>query len=260
MCEQHFDKTTVRNDDGRFMVSIPFKDDVNKLGDSRVLAEKRFLSLERRLEANARSFQRILWRDDSTLPLETYELNTVTYGTKSAPYLATRCIKELAIQHQSSEPEVAEIIMNCFYVDDMLMGANSFEDVVRLGKGVFDILKGGGLDLRKWSSNNDEILRAMNVSAFSDDSVMINDSECFKALAKLIEKVTDSVKVEFENVYCWTDSTVVLGWLKTTPNLLKTFIANRVSEIQTLESKAMSVASRSNESEPCGYFVAWDVS
>nr|CAI5856921.1 unnamed protein product [Callosobruchus analis] len=508
MCEQHFDKTTVRNDDGRFMVSIPFKDDVNKLGDSRVLAEKRFLSLERRLEANAvlkemyksfmleyrmlghmtkvknekdaentyymahhgvmreqslttklrvvfdasapsssgyslnnlqmlgpvvqndlmsiilrfrtyrfvlcgdvekmyrqvliephqRSFQRIVWRDDSTLPLETYELNTVTYGTKSAPYLATRCIKELAIQHQSSEPEVAEIIMNCFYVDDMLMGANSFEDAVRLGKGVFDILKGGGFDLRKWSSNNDEILRAMNVSAFSDDSVMINDSECFKALglswnkksdtfifkvspggddkmitkrsilsvisqlfdpmglispcviiakiilqklwlekidwdsavskqleiewiklrdnlvelnklkicrnvicndalkvelhgfcdasaeaygaavyvrsidtegkihvcllsakskvaplktisiprlelcgalilAKLIEKVTDSVKVEFENVYCWTDSTVVLGWLKTTPNLLKTFIANRVSEIQTLESQ-----------------------
>nr|CAI5845596.1 unnamed protein product [Callosobruchus analis] len=56
-------------------------------------------------------------------------------------------------------------------------------------------------------------------------------------LAKLIEKVTDSVKVEFENVYCWTDSTVVLGWLKTTPNLLKTFIANRVSEIQTLESQ-----------------------
>nr|CAH7742544.1 unnamed protein product [Callosobruchus chinensis] len=43
LCEQHFSATTVRNDEGRFIVSIPFKDDIEKLGSSREHAEKRFL-------------------------------------------------------------------------------------------------------------------------------------------------------------------------------------------------------------------------
>nr|CAH7737234.1 unnamed protein product [Callosobruchus chinensis] len=508
LCEQHFSATTVRNDEGRFIVSIPFKDDIEKLGSSREHAEKRFFNLENKLESNSQlkerykefiveyqslghmtrientdcekiayymphhgvlrenslttklrvvfdasapstsgyslnnlqmlgptvqndlisiilrfrtysfvlcgdiekmyrqilinpeqqSLQRILWRDNHSLPLNTYELKTVTYGTKSAPYLATRCIKELAILHEKSDPEASEIIMNCFYVDDMLMGANNLKDAVQLGKRVFDILKSAGFTLRKWSSNNDEILHEMDVTTSNNDSILINDMECFKALgltwnkrndtfnfevsicgndqkvtkrlilsiisqlfdpmglispcviigkvliqklwlekidwdspvseelkiewlklrnnlaelnklkidrqvvcneavkielhgfsdasaeaygaavyvrsvdingkihvcllcaksrvaplktisiprlelcgavilAKLVDKVINSCKIDFDKVYCWTDSTVVLGWLKTIPNLLKTFVANRVSEIQTLESQ-----------------------
>jgi hypothetical protein len=38
------------------------------------------------------------------------------------------------------------------------------------------------------------------------------------------------------NVYravYWTDSTIVLHWINTSPHILKTFIANRISEMQT---------------------------
>ena len=41
-------------------------------------------------------FQRILWRDSSSDPIEDYRLLTVTYGTASAPYQATRCLIQLA--------------------------------------------------------------------------------------------------------------------------------------------------------------------
>lgn len=34
--------------------------------------------------------QRILWRKNPSDPISTYDLRTVTYGTASAPYLATR--------------------------------------------------------------------------------------------------------------------------------------------------------------------------
>nr|CAI5867896.1 unnamed protein product [Callosobruchus analis] len=56
-------------------------------------------------------------------------------------------------------------------------------------------------------------------------------------LTRLIENVKHSITLKFEDIYCWTDSTVVLGWLKTMPNVLKTFIANRVSEIRTINDK-----------------------
>jgi hypothetical protein len=43
-----------------------------------------------------RNYQRILWRDSPEKELSHYQLNTVTYGTVSAPYQATRCLQELS--------------------------------------------------------------------------------------------------------------------------------------------------------------------
>ena len=38
-------------------------------------------------------------------------------------------------------------------------------------------------------------------------------------------------KIQFQQIYAWSDSTVVLCWLKTSPHLLQTFEGNRVQEI-----------------------------
>lgn len=53
-------------------------------------------------------------------------------------------------------------------------------------------------------------------------------------LAELYKKVVDSSRIDLSNCYFWTDSTIVLGWINTAPNLLKTFVANRTAEIQKL--------------------------
>ena len=47
-CEEHFVKSTHRNEEGRFVVSLPFKSDNPQLGESYASAEARFLSLEHR--------------------------------------------------------------------------------------------------------------------------------------------------------------------------------------------------------------------
>ncbi|XP_065075524.1 uncharacterized protein LOC135699251 [Ochlerotatus camptorhynchus] len=68
---------------------------------------------------------RILWRESVDEPLRTYQLTTVTYGTSSAPYLATRCLKKCAEEGENTHPDTANVINNNFYVDDMLTGAHS---------------------------------------------------------------------------------------------------------------------------------------
>lgn len=50
--------------------------------------------------------------------------------------------------------------------------------------------------------------------------------------SRLYNKVRQSLTLEFEEVYFWCDSTIVLGWLSTSPTQLKTFVRHRVSEIQ----------------------------
>lgn len=51
-CEEHYSRTRERDPDGRFIVSIPFKEPVLKIGKSYDLAYNRFIALERKLSKN----------------------------------------------------------------------------------------------------------------------------------------------------------------------------------------------------------------
>ncbi|XP_028042418.1 uncharacterized protein LOC114252108, partial [Bombyx mandarina] len=75
------------------------------------------------LDEAQRHLQLILWRDNETQPLRTLQLNTVTYGTASAPYLTTRCLVQLSTE--CSDKRVANIIKNDFYCDDLITGCDN---------------------------------------------------------------------------------------------------------------------------------------
>jgi len=74
-------------------------------------------------------FQRILWRPTSESPLQQYRLLTVTYGLASAPYLATRVLKQLAIDDGHLFPAAVPIMENSIYVDDTLFGSNDITEL-----------------------------------------------------------------------------------------------------------------------------------
>lgn len=503
LCESHFLETVRRNEVGKFIVTIPMKDSLDKLGDSYENAKNRFLALERKFNRNPEfkkryfSFideyhklghmvkassiddtqfsyymphhgvvkesslttklrvvfdascststgyslndlqmvgpviqsdlfslllrhrkynyviagdiekmyrmclvnpnqtplQRILWRDNPEQSIETYELTTVTYGTSAAAYLAIRCLYQLGVECSSTAPLIADVIKNHFYVDDMLSGGNTIEEVIFIANEVSRLLKGGGFVLRKWASNSPEILKGIesqdnttsidfgikdstktlgliwnchsdsfmykinsNFSKritkrailsetsqifdplgllspciilakiilqdlwseklswdeslpahlhtkwlqFRDELISLNDISiprqvicidpvkiemhgfsdactygfgaaiyiksqrqngetltrliCAKSkvaplktqtiprlelmgallLAKLGDKVMSSLNTKIEKITYWCDSTIVLGWLNTSPNLLQTFVANRVARVQEL--------------------------
>jgi len=47
---EHFNQTTYRDEEGRFVVRLPRKDTVNELGSTMAMATSRFLSVERKLQ------------------------------------------------------------------------------------------------------------------------------------------------------------------------------------------------------------------
>ncbi|XP_011883943.1 PREDICTED: uncharacterized protein LOC105571080 [Vollenhovia emeryi] len=53
-------------------------------------------------------------------------------------------------------------------------------------------------------------------------------------LAQLYREASAIFNVTPNRVIFWCDSTIVLHWIKTPPHLLKTFVANRVTEIQNI--------------------------
>lgn len=113
------------------------------------------------LDPSQTCLQRILWRNDSALEASTYELTTVTYGTASASYLATRCLKHLTEQHSSKYPIGSLHVKRDFYVDDLLTGADTVRDARLLRDEVIQLLKLGSFELSKWASNCSELLKSI---------------------------------------------------------------------------------------------------
>ncbi|GFU16846.1 integrase catalytic domain-containing protein [Trichonephila clavipes] len=64
----------------------------------------------------------ILWKDSVDGPVQTYRLNTVTYGTTCAPYLAIRTIQQLARDEGEHYPLAPSVTIRDIYMDDILTG------------------------------------------------------------------------------------------------------------------------------------------
>ncbi len=53
-------------------------------------------------------------------------------------------------------------------------------------------------------------------------------------LARLVNKIKMSLNIQSQKCVYWSDSSIVLAWIRTTPNVLKTFVATRIAIIQNL--------------------------
>lgn len=305
-CEQLFEATTRRDENGRYIVRLPFKDDNQNCADggSKLIAEKRFKSLESKLSKNIKlktdysqviheyaemnhmikvpkqeinkkglylphhaviredkettkvrvvfdasckgsngvslndnlmigptlqadlrhivmrwrrhliclvadivkmyrqvlvdrkdtPFQRILWRDSPEMDIEEHELVTVTFGTASAPFLAVRALQQIAYDEAHESPRMKEIILNDFYMDDLMTGAENIEEGYSIYNEIKAILAKGGFPLQKWISNSVELLHKIKEETRDkDDEVKIKlDANITKILGLTWDPRADS--------------------------------------------------------------------
>ncbi|XP_055604005.1 uncharacterized protein LOC129752246 [Uranotaenia lowii] len=139
--------------------------------------------------------QRIVWRASPDAPMWTYELKTVTYGTASAPYLATRVLQQLADDECDQFPEAARVLKRDFYVDDLFSGADSVDEAVHLRKQLHALLIKGGFELRKWASNKPAVLEDVTPDNRAlQASVDFDRDQCLKTLGLHWEPATDHLR------------------------------------------------------------------
>lgn len=135
------------------------------------------------INENQRSLQQIFWRSDPEQEIKQYKLHTVTYGTKSAPYLATRCIYELG--QNSKDKKVSETILHDFYVDDLITGSDDELTLINTCKGIIQQLESAHFHLRKWKSNIQSILNKIVDENSSNDLLNLGRDQFSKTLGLL---------------------------------------------------------------------------
>ncbi|XP_076295805.1 uncharacterized protein LOC143216540 [Lasioglossum baleicum] len=138
-----------------------------------------------------RAYQRILWRN-SNGEIETFELTTITFGLAPAPYLAIRCLHQLANDEEGDFPEAAIRIKRDLYVDDLLTGTDSIEDAKTLQRQIITLLKRGGLNIRQWASNEPELLSGLNEELIHPK--ILGDSTTMKTLGVSWDARRDTIR------------------------------------------------------------------
>uniref|UniRef100_A0A2S2N7B6 Integrase catalytic domain-containing protein n=1 Tax=Schizaphis graminum TaxID=13262 RepID=A0A2S2N7B6_SCHGA len=134
--------------------------------------------------------QRIWYRPSPSELLREYSLRTITYGTKSAPYLATRSLVEVALSAPSEI--VQRAIKDDFYVDDLLTGAESSDECFQLYKDVSDTLASHCLPLRKWCTSSSEVLSKLPNSGTDPNHVLqLGEQDAVSTLGIMWQPTTD---------------------------------------------------------------------
>ncbi|XP_037942526.1 uncharacterized protein LOC119675399 [Teleopsis dalmanni] len=150
-----------------------------------------------------RRYQLIIWRSSLNSTNHYYQLNTITYGTRAASYLATRCLQKIALENKVNYPLGAQILCDNFYVDDGLGGSDSLITAIEAQRQLIHILKKHQFYLRKWSANHPQLLKNI-----SQDHQVVNldftndNNESIKTLGLFWLPKADlfGIKVKMEGI------------------------------------------------------------
>lgn len=147
------------------------------------------------IDPSQRNLQKIVWRESPKDKLQSYTLNTVTYGTASAPYLAIRSIHEVANLAKNNFPEEAHLMKNNIYVDDLLIGANSIQKLETHCKNISHLFAKSGFKLHKWASNTKSLSKVNQ----TNNTINFN-SDNTKTLGIKYNPLTDNFNYDFKKI------------------------------------------------------------
>ncbi|XP_047988416.1 uncharacterized protein LOC125228022 [Leguminivora glycinivorella] len=140
-------------------------------------------------------FQRIVWRfkSDGSEPIQHYKLLRLTFGTACAPYLAVKSLQKLAELEESKYPLAARITKRDFYMDDLITGAETEAEALRIFNEMNELMRSGGFELQKWNTNSKTLLdKIVGNKESSDQTVHLKLNHTMKVLGVSWNRDTDN--------------------------------------------------------------------
>ena len=125
--------------------------------------EKAFLQIS--VAERDRDYLRFLWPSDITRedsPLQTFRFTRVLFGLSSSPFLLNATIRHHLQRHISSHPDIVSRLLESIYVDDVVTGADTEEEVLELYRHAKSIFREASFNLRKFYTNSKSLQQEIN--------------------------------------------------------------------------------------------------
>lgn len=134
------------------------------------------------MHSNDKDYQRIWWYD-SLGNRKLFALNTVTFGTASAPCTAILVLHQVAEDERSDFPLAEHVLKHETYVDDVQSGSHTIASTIEKRNHVIGALKSAGMELRKWGSNDVRVLEGIPAEHQSNSaSLQMHNQDTIKIL------------------------------------------------------------------------------
>ena len=82
-----------------------------------------------------------------------YRMTRQTFGVLASPFAANMALRQNALNLQEKYPRAVQAALDCFYVDDGLVGTDSVDDTVGLRDELQRLFLAGGFTLMKWRTS-----------------------------------------------------------------------------------------------------------
>ncbi|XP_062557121.1 uncharacterized protein LOC134221980 [Armigeres subalbatus] len=212
-CEELFQQSVHRESDGRYTVSLPKDEDVvSRIGESRDIVYRRFLGTEHRLPMDANLREQ--YHQFMAEYIQLWHMSKVKDTTESE----NRCflphhpvIKEastttkLATDEKLQYPLAARAVTEDTYMDDVIIGADTIQAASEIRKQLEEITSKGGFRLRKWASNELEVLEGVaedNLAIRLLEGVNLDPDPTVKTLGLTWMPNTDQLRFQFDVPAC----------------------------------------------------------
>lgn len=172
--------------------------------------EKAFLQIS--IHEEDRGAMRFLWwkhdADGKLLnEVQTWRMTRVTFGTTPSTFLLAATIKHHLQRMSPRYPETTETLRKAIYVDDVILGAATFENAVKLYKEAKQVFKEAAMNLRKWTSNDERLKQIIDESEKDDDHVKIRSKGHTMLLGMLWKHSKDMLSFPVEKWASLPDNT-----------------------------------------------------
>ncbi|XP_011502413.1 PREDICTED: uncharacterized protein LOC105365850 [Ceratosolen solmsi marchali] len=118
--------------------------------------------------------QRILWVNENNEEVS-YQLTTVTYGIRAAPFLAVRTLLQFVEDEGAKYPLAVPSIIHGIYVDDIFGSADTPGQLVKVALQLRDLCMSGGFPLAKWYATHKDVTTAVNASHIQPQAVTFDN-------------------------------------------------------------------------------------
>ncbi|GFR21478.1 integrase catalytic domain-containing protein [Trichonephila clavata] len=147
---KHFENTVLRDDEGRYIVSIPWIEGSGKLEDHYSLAKGRLEKTVKTLKFTGRLFDYEQWEGGNPEKAVIYRHRRVVFGVSGSLFLFATELRPCFKQAPEHLEKVAEKLKDLMYVDNCVESFDSSEELKsfqRDSTGLFSLDK---FDLRGW--------------------------------------------------------------------------------------------------------------
>lgn len=155
--------------------------------------QKMFLSVRLSKESD-QDMLRYVWAPPGQSQPRVYRFTRLPFGCVCSPFLAIWCLRQTAAMWKTVYPNAAQIILDKTYMDDILILADSVDEIRTLITQVLIILKSGGFYGHKISTNDLSVLNGI-------DEKITNRSRIISLLGLRLDFDVDHFKFDLDDKF-----------------------------------------------------------